>query len=303
MSNPKKRKLTIAAIAALGLSSCYFESSEGAKNTSIPTSEATNTSKPGHFAQTQQSSALDTSKFALSHQTDFLTGGQFTHLYPSFNSKKRKNLRKKFKKSGYTHMYIYIMNQNDYGGPAFNFYEKADRYKLLLEELLADGIAPVVWLAPDDAPDLHNKYNEQLLKDTWKKIIPVLDPLVSSYVLGLEMDEYWSAEQQDRLGIALKKLTDKPIFVHLRTSKWKPVLLDWASGIIYQYGFGKTVEQITQETTSMLAILAKHPHKTFIAGEYSIRQSQNKSRKLGDAAINAGAMGFGNGGTPFLTKP
>ncbi len=233
------------------------------------------------------------------HQTDFLTAGVYTHLYPSFNEEKQDLVRSKMHALEYTHMYVYIMNQKDYGGPQFDFYEKPEVYSDMLQVLLNDGIQPVVWLAPDDAPDLHRQYDTDTLIATWKRVIPTIDGQVSSYVLGLEMDEYWDDNQQNTLGMALSELTDKPIFVHMRKELWEQVLLPWTSGIIYQYGFGKTVQEIEQDTKLMLDRLSSYPDKIFIAGEYSHQLPESESRQLGDAAMRAGAFGFGNGGTSF----
>ena len=233
------------------------------------------------------------------HQTDFLTAGFFTHLYPSFNNAERASVRTKMLASGYTHIYIYIMNQNDYGGPEFDFYQKPTDYLTLLKELNNSGLQPVVWLAPDDAPDLVEQYHTDELVSTWEQVIPLIDPYVSSYVLGLEMDEYWSDEEQNLLGTELNKLTEKTLFVHMRARIWEQVLLPWADGIIYQYGFGNSPEEIFQDTTLMLQRLEAHPEKILIAGEYSFQQTEEESRSLGDAGINAGAQGFGNGGSPF----
>lgn len=253
-------------------------------------------------AKSPNSSSVSKPNPALIHQTDFLTSGYYTHLYPSFDTRTRQQLRQDFQQAGYTHLYLYIMNQNDYGGPPFDFYNEPERYKNLLQELHDDNLLPVVWLAPDDAPDLHRQYNIETLMATWRKVLPIIDPLVSSYVLGLEMDEYWSSAEQALLGSALNELTDKPILVHLRARRWEAVMKPWADGIIYQYGFGKSASQIAADTKTMLARLANHPEKVFIAGEYSHREPASKARMLGNIAMQAGALGFGNGGTPFITQ-
>ena len=130
----------------------------------------------------------------------------------------------------------------------------------------------------------------------------MIDSHVSSYVLGLEMDEYWSEDEQQFLGSELNKLTEKTIFIHMTKTKWEPVLQPWADGIIYQYGFGLTPEEITQDTNLMLRRLADYPEKLFIAGEYGFQIPAEESKALGDAAVDAGALGFGNGGSPLPAK-
>ena len=118
---------------------------------SIP--DNTESTDSGEFGE----SGSDT--YTNEHQTDFLTAGHFTHLYPSLNTEQRTTVRNSLLDEGYTHMYVYIMNQNDYGGPVFDFYSAPSPYVELLFELNSAGLQPVVWLAPDDAPDLIQRYN------------------------------------------------------------------------------------------------------------------------------------------------
>ena len=61
--------------------------------------------------------------------------------------------------------------------------------------------------------------------------------------------------------------------------------------MVLQYGFGKTPEQIAAMTRDAIAALGK----PVVAGEYNITGSENTSRSLGNAALSAGAAGFGNG--------
>ena len=86
------------------------------------------------------------------------------------------------------------------------------------------------------------------------------------YVPGLEADEYWSTVDQDRLGRHLRSLTRHSIFVHQSPGRSELARAAWASGLIYQYGFGLSeaeVEARTQELVARLAPLGK----VRIAGE------------------------------------
>lgn len=230
------------------------------------------------------------------HQADFLTAGDYTHLYPGRSVQRRARIVEASLRYGYTHIYLYVMNESDYDGTHFNFYDRPQEYRALLSEVRAAGLAPVVWLAPDDAPGLHAQLPPQRLMEIWNRFVPAIDDQVSSYVLGLEMDEYWSRAEQSALGKHLRSLTAKPIFVHLQPGLWEPALEEWASGLIYQYGFGKSTGQIQEKTRELRERLAA-AGKLLIAGEYS-HPNVRTSIVLGNAAMDAGAHGFGNGGTP-----
>jgi hypothetical protein len=237
----------------------------------------------------------------LAHRTDFLTmrgpGGEtfYTHEYAGLPPAERAAIRAALKARGYTHLYLYAMNEGDYGGHVkFNYYDNPTGFRGILEELVRDGIAPVVWLAPDDAPRFHREHPPARIKELWDRFIPAVDGLVSSYTLGLEADEYWSSRQQEELGQHLRSLTERPIFVHYSPGQWEGAKADWASGLIYQYGFGLSeaqVEHRTRELVSRLSALGK----TFIAGEYAHRVDEAQAQHLGAAALRGGAQGFGNG--------
>jgi hypothetical protein len=115
-------------------------------------------------------------------------------------------------------------------------------------------------------------------------------------VLGLEMDEYWRAREYEQLGAHLGALTERPIFVHMRPGLWEPALSPWCRGVVYQYGFGKSADEIESVTRDLVPRLHAEG-KIFIAGEYSVREPAAHAVALGDVALNAGADGFGNGGT------
>lgn len=235
------------------------------------------------------------------HQADFLTAGDYTHLYPGRSKKQRARILEAALSRGYTHLYIYVMNEEDYDATQFNFYERPQEYREVLSEIRAAGLLPVVWLAPDDAPGLHAQLPPERLMEVWSEFVPAIDDQVSSYVLGLEMDEYWTREEQSALGRHLRSLTAKPIFVHLQPGLWEPALEEWATGLVYQYGFDLSVEQI-QATTRELRERLSAAGKLFIAGEYSLANVET-SLELGNAAMEAGAHGFGNGGTPRWRLP
>ena len=241
-----------------------------------------------------------TGDIGLNHVTDFLTlrssDGRtlYTHLYAGYSDGDRAEAREALKERGYTHIYLYAMNEGDYGGKiVFNGYRSPEQFRARLQELVDDGLAPVLWLAPDDAPSFHRD-SAQTLPASWDRFIPTVDDLVSSYVVGLEMDEYWSGDEQNQLGRHLDNLTDRPLFVHYTSGEWEGAKSEWVDGLIYQYGFGLSEGDVADRTAQLVSRL--HPMgKTFIAGEYAYRVPEADARRLGAAALRAGADGVGNG--------
>lgn len=228
----------------------------------------------------------------LPHKTDFLNVGCRTHTYGGLGEAQRKACRNAVKQRGYTHFYLYAYNEKDYGGPRFDYFANPAGFAALLQELIDDGLAPVVWLFPDDAPTIHG-VKIPALQAKISTLVPQIDHLVSSYCLGLELDEYWLGGKVDLLGAHLRALTSKQIAVHQVNGKWHYGKYAWVDYMILQYGFGKNASFIRQMTQQCKREL----NKPVVAGEYALDDAP-LGKKLGDAAVAAGAAGFGNGGTP-----
>jgi hypothetical protein len=240
----------------------------------------------------------------LRHRTDFLTmtgpdgTPLFTHEYAGLDPAGRAAIRQALRARGYTHAYVYAANEGDYGGHVrFDGYDDPSTLRARLQELVDDGLAPVVWLAPDDADAFHAANPPERLRERWAALVPAIDDLVSSYVLGLEGDEYWTDPEQDALGQGLRALTARPIFVHGTPGRWELGARPWASGVVYQYGFGRSEAEIAARTRELVARLAPLG-KTLIAGEYAYGVAEAQARQLGSAALRAGASGVGNGAAP-----
>jgi hypothetical protein len=232
------------------------------------------------------------SGFDFPHKTDFLTAGCRTHVVPGLDPDQRARCIDQIKDRGYTHFYVYTYNERDYGGPSFDFYIDPPAYREILQEIKDAGLKPVVWLHPDDAPTNRVRTVAQL-KARMSDLLPFIDDLVSSYVLGLELDEYWGQSKVDALGQHLNTLTNKKIAVHQLSGRWNLCRLAWCDYMMLQYGFGKTANEIKTMTRRAINSL----DKPVVAAEYS-NSNEAVSVKLGDAAVSAGAKGFGNGGTP-----
>ena len=228
---------------------------------------------------------------SLPHATDFLAAGCYTHVYAGLDATGRARCREAMTKRGYTHFYLYVYNERDYGGPAFDFYSDPARFRTLLSELRGAGLAPVVWLVPDDAPKMASQTPAAVIQK-FERLVPKIDDLVSSYVLGLELDEYWSKSTVDILGARLNQLTSRRIAVHQLPGRWNYCESSWCDYAILQYGFGRSADQIDAMTRTAISSL----QKPVVAGEYELRD-ERRAIMLGNRGVAAGAAGFGNGGT------
>ena len=233
------------------------------------------------------------------HRTDFLTlaGVATSTLLLPGEPERLDSVLATLQMRGYTDIYLYVVNEGDFGGlVTFNWYEDPQGYREILKRVVQAGIRPVVWLAPDDAPRFHQTSAHQL-PNYWRTFIPAIDDLVGSYVLGLEMNEYWTREEQIRLGNALN--TSKPVFAHFEAGRDGSIGSFWsrirAAGLIYQYE-DRTPEGIGAETEGVVAKLAEIG-RVVVAGEYAEGGSEANARSLGDIAMAHGAIGYGNGGT------
>lgn len=224
----------------------------------------------------------------LPHATDFLTlpnGMSGTTWYPQASVSGRADYRRELKNRGYTHSYLSVASNSH------NLYNSPAVFRSLLVELVNDGIKPVVWLTSDTGS--WRGQSTSAIQSSLSNFIPQIDDLVNSYCMGIEIDEYWTEAKADEIGNHLDSLTAKPIAVHQLPGGWS-FCNGYCDYLIFQYGFGKTVDQIKSATTSVKTSLGK----PVVAGEYNIDgTNEARSIQLGDAAVSVGAAGFGNGGT------
>lgn len=250
--------------------------------------------------------ALGVTAFAandVQHQTDFLSisechgKGLGTTFYPNASSSERDRCRKALKKRKYTHWYLSVTSKLK------DYYSNPNRFRELLQELIDDGIQPVVWLTSDTG-DWKDK-SANAIKADLKNLIPKIDDLASSYTLGIEINEYWSKAEASDIGDFVQSLSRKKIASHQTPGRWDYCKSSWCDYMILQYGFGKSESEIKSMTKQAINDLSK----PVVAGEYNLDGAESLSVKLGDAAVSAGSAGFGNGGTvvsgetPSLSKP
>jgi len=165
-----------------------------------------------------------------------------------------------------------------------------DYWRNRLNRLRSSGIQPVVWLVSDDSPDVY-KLGLQNQIDYQNQVVDAVDDLVSHYVVCLECDEYYSAEQVNTLVKELrKKGVNKPIGVHLSPGV-KPEYYAEADVIYLQTGFNLSEEQFRKEIEKALTI-----GKPVVVSEYHMDGTTARARAFGDIACSyAGVVGTGNG--------
>ena len=185
---------------------------------------------------------------------------------------------------GDTHIYIYSQNGDDGIG---NVSPQSD-WELRLDHLNSRGLRPVMWLMADDSPNLASKplsYH----KSHNSEMVSRFDNKVDGYVIGLEVDEYWSAAQVREMVADLKTKTNKPVGVHLSPGI-KLSYLENADIIYLQTGFNLNESQFRAKVTEALSI-----GKPVIVSEYHMDSSSTVAKRYGDIACQMGAVGTGNG--------
>ena len=185
---------------------------------------------------------------------------------------------------GDTHIYIYSQNGDDGIG---NVSPQSD-WELRLDHLNSRGLRPVMWLMADDSSNLASKplsYH----KSHNSEMVSRFDDKVDGYVIGLEVDEYWSAAQVREMVADLKTKTNKPVGVHLSPGI-KLAYLDNADIIYLQTGFNLNESQFRSKVTEALSL-----GKPVIVSEYHMDSSSTVAKRYGDIACKMGAVGTGNG--------
>ena len=199
--------------------------------------------------------------------------------------------------NGDTHIYIYSRNAGDNFGSSFKnvsaISPKPD-WEAQLDNLNSIGLSPVMWLTPDDSPNITSQ-SLDAQKAHFSEIVRRFDNKVTGYVACLECDEYWSAAKTNALVAHLKSITDKPVGVHLTSGigghKGNKEYYANADYVYLQTGWDKTPAEITAMVKQAIAVTGK----PVVASEYAKESRSAAARALGDAACLAGAVGTGNG--------
>ena len=161
------------------------------------------------------------------------------------------------------------------------------------QKLLDGGIAPVTWLISDDSPQVYKQGLANQI-EYQNKVVDAVDDLTSHYVVCLECDEYYSANEVSVLIQNLRrKGVNKPIGVHLTPGmSGKEAYVKDADIIYLQTGFDKTDDQIRQSVAYAISL-----GKPVVVSEYHKDGTSAEARRIGDLICNEfkTVIGTGNG--------
>ncbi|MBX4190093.1 DUF4038 domain-containing protein [Candidatus Parcubacteria bacterium] len=242
---------------------------------------------------------------------NFLTSaGGFTHTYFAKDQGTRQSMINAAKADGNNALYIYTINQGDYGGGANSLTPytsgiiggtfddtKISSWRTELNTMISNGLRPIIWLFPDDSSTIANTSSTEL-KRYIQKMVASFDDLPIMWVLGLEVDEYWTKAQTDDLGAYLKSITQNPVGLHQSQNRTDYMTSSWVDFAAYQYGFSGDWTFIYDTTLSKKSILGTKP---VMATEYELNSPSIGAQK-GLAAAFAGAIGAGTGAPSALDE-
>jgi hypothetical protein len=226
-----------------------------------------------------------------------LSESSLNYLSYEMTDQRRSQFRQRLSALGDTHIYLYTQNgsSNDVLPVGYRSW-----FRDKLVELNASGLKPILWLTPDDSPNITG--NIPAWQYHVSAVIGNLDDQVSGYVLCLECDEYWSGATVTTLLHWVKGKTSKPIGVHLSPGPggvdWDPTYYAGADYIFLQLGFtheqsGYNIVSIEQKKAILLEAL--NLGIPIIAAEYSLDSDSPEAKAFGDWACENGAVGTGNG--------
>ncbi len=253
-------------------------------------------------------------------QTDWLVmPPSWSFLYLDQGSGFRDALRANMASRRYDAFALVIYNRDaSFGSNLFyDFVDRPNSGRLhqRLNELRAAAFDIWMGIGFEDSKAGQKKYPPSTLINQYLgPLIQAIDSKMRGYWLGIEVNEYWSTAEVERIGRALRGHTRKPIYVHYQKGRWSGRhgqsdaaqqewwrQQPWLTGLMYQYGKDHSTAFIERETLRITRLL--HPlGKLFLANEYAVgpphgEATEAEAVRLGDAAMRGGADGFLNGGT------
>lgn len=246
--------------------------------------------------------------------TNFLTAGvprqNLTHIYLSheIGDGDRARMRQVLRREGYNAIFIFTLNDGDHGshttpyqrGPIGGAFDEARlaRWRSELERLLGEGLRPVLWLFADDSPAVHRADAAELRRYI-REMVARFDDLPVMWVLGLEVDEYWSRERSDALGSYLAERSRHPVGVHQTAGRTDYMTAPWVEFGAYQSARksergdgGVDWAFLYQDFLRAREGVGDRP---LIAAEYDWQIGGREAQARGLALGFAGAAGLGNG--------
>ena len=223
-------------------------------------------------------------------------GTSLMYLSPSYSVEERTHFRSILKNNGDTHIDLYAQARNGHlPAGELHLYDYTHEFNVLND----DGLKPVLWLIPESK---HGEYKQPMSAhlDFQNQMVARHDKQVAGYVVCLECDEMFSAEQVNALVANLKSKTGKPVAVHLAPGvggfKKDTRYYKGADFIYLQIGDHLSGDYVAD---SNMAVTMLKEAMTLgipvVANEYSLLSTSEQARALGDLLCQNGAVGTGNG--------
>lgn len=204
--------------------------------------------------------------------------------------------------AGANTLWLFLGNQGDGRGAPVSFYAN-DRIwgpvddaalKQMHEKCIIaidEGFALVFWMFADDSPE-NSKAALDVQVGYLQRAVSEFGRYAAGWCIALEADEHMGRDRVTALVAALDGLTDLPIYVHQLSGRTSFVNIPGIDGMMYQYGFGKSAAHVAADTRAKMAAVAP---RQFIGSEYHKSSDTGEARSMGQAIIEAGAGGAGNG--------
>ena len=235
---------------------------------------------------------------------DWISGGSerkyntsLMYLSNTWGNSERLSFIQRIKNNGDTHIDVYARASD--GNLPGGFVDPNENLRAKLIQLNQNGIKPVLWMTPE------SKHKDRLKSQAeheafMNKTIIQNDDQVAAYVVCLECDEYWSAEQVNHYVAYIKARTNKPVAVHLA-----PGVGGYKKDINYYKGadyiFLQIGDHLTGDYVADVELAKRMLNEALqlgipvVANEYALRSETAQAKALGDLMCQMGAVGTGNG--------
>jgi hypothetical protein len=233
-----------------------------------------------------------------------------SHVYFSefLSDADRQKIATDIKSAGYNSIFLYTLNQGDYDGKSVSPYErgiiggafdeaKIQTWRSELIDLIDQGIRPILWLVADQSSAVHRAPDAEL-KRYIQKMVDSFDDLPVMWVLGLEVDEYWTVIQADELGFYLQSIASNPVGIHQLKGNIDMMTSPWVDFAVYQQGFNGDWTTIYSSALEKRTAVGNKP---LLFAEYE-RGTGVAAFQKGLAAAFAGSAGVGNGAPGTLDE-
>jgi hypothetical protein len=206
---------------------------------------------------------------------------------------------------GVNRMNIYIANRGDYGGnlpttPWTGSSDSNDKSRFALDrwhayerwllELRDAGIVAALWFFADDSRfgSLQREEEERLVSYAMARLSPLVNTI---FILMLEWQEGWSADEVDRLGAFTQSVNpwNRMVSVHGRTGDFSFPDADWVDYLVVQtWNEPDSIYDAGLRNRNLAA-------KPLLNEEFALGEENALNRTKTWAAFMAGAAGSGTG--------